>query len=72
MSIPNVSASITAILAKQFIVFLTSKANWAKIARAIIETHLLLKTKFNLYQYLEANSTNILGWPRNWKPWLVV
>jgi hypothetical protein len=72
MSSPNISNSITAILAKQFIALLTSKANWAKIARTMIETNLLKsERKLDLYQYLESNSTNTLGWPRNWKPWLV-
>src|SRR3954451_1542154 len=38
----------------------------------MIETHLLKsKKKLDLYQYLKSNSTNTLGWPRNWKPWLV-
>ena len=73
MSSPDVSNSINAILAKQFLALLTSKANWAKIARSMIETHLLKsRKKLDLYQYLESNSTNTLGWPRNWKPWLVV
>ena len=72
MSSPDVSNSINAILAKQFIALLTSKANWAKIARSMIETHLLKsRKKLDLYQYLESNATNTLGWPRNWKPWLV-
>jgi len=66
MSAPDVSNSINAILAKQFLALLTSKANWAKVARSMIETHLLKsRRKLDLYQYLESNSINTLGWLRN-------
>jgi hypothetical protein len=41
MSAPDISNSINAILAKQFLALLTSKANWAKIAKLIIEAYLL-------------------------------
>src|SRR6266487_5735442 len=73
MSSLDISNSINAILAKQFLTLLTSKANWARVARSMIETHLLKsRRKLDLYQYLESSSMNTLGWPRNWKPWLVV
>jgi hypothetical protein len=71
MSCPNLTNSITAILAKQFIHLLTSKASWAKAARTFINTHLLSKRKQDLYLFLSSMNSNTLGWPRNWKPWLV-
>src|SRR6266487_389681 len=62
MSSPDVSNSINTILAKQFLALLTSKANWAKVARSMIETYLLKsKRKLDLYQYLESNSINTLS-----------
>src|SRR5947209_14570280 len=71
MNCPNLSNSITAILAKQFILLLTSKVSWAKAVRVSINSHLLLKRKQDLYSLLSLSTPSPLGWLRNWKPWLV-
>ena len=68
---PDWNISLTALLSKQFINLLTSKAFWAGNARKMLEykTKLQPNKKIDLYQALN-NINEVYGWPRKWIPWI--